>query len=513
MVALRAGLVLVLPCVAASPASALTVGIGDQHPGAFSDPRLVALKLRSARLVVPWDAAVSEPSAVRAWLAAVAADGMTPHVAFEHLSTDRCPARPCALPSRAAYGAAVRAFIAAFPQVRTYTAWNEANHVPQPTAPAPEAAAGYYDELRSACAACTIVAGDVLDSGSFVAWLRRFRSAAGSDARLWGLHNDSDVTYGTTSGTVAVLAAVPGTLWLEETGGIVVRRVTGGGVALASDEGRAAAAISRAFAIARARPRIVRMYVYQRRAGASDLFDSGLVRPDGSARPSLAALSRGLGDVTWRASWSSRGRLVLRGACVAACAGRVRLALRSFRAVRRFSAPPGGTALLRVRVSATLRSTLRRAYSRRIVVSAGTTPDRAPSWPSLTQPGGTTHVQAPPARRRRHRRPRAVQRERRVSLRRRHVRRHVSVVVLVDLVVVIDRHHRHHAPPLRANAPHPGLSETSTPAVRGCAAIRTLSAEGGALQTSSRIEFRRSPPPEAPPEGGDLRLRTVRPQT
>jgi hypothetical protein len=65
--------------------AALTVGIGDQQPGAFSDQRLLGLGVSHARLVVPRDAATSEPATVQAWLDATAAAGMTPHVAFEHL--------------------------------------------------------------------------------------------------------------------------------------------------------------------------------------------------------------------------------------------------------------------------------------------------------------------------------------------------------------------------------------------------------------------------------------------
>jgi hypothetical protein len=88
----------------------------------------------------------------------------------------------------------VRRFVARFPQVRTYTTWNEANHVSQPVADRPEAVAGYYEELRAACARCTTVAGDLLDSGTYVGWLRRFRAATATSPRLWRLHNYSDVT-------------------------------------------------------------------------------------------------------------------------------------------------------------------------------------------------------------------------------------------------------------------------------------------------------------------------------
>jgi Glycosyl hydrolase catalytic core len=324
----------------AAPASAaLTVGIGDQQPAAYAHARLRALKLPTARMIVPWDAATSQPEKVAAWLAAVQAAGMAPHVAFEHLSTDRCPGSPCVLPSRAQYRAAITAFRAKFPQVRTFTAWNEANHVSQPTATRPEAAAGYYDELKAACPACTVVAGDVLDSGSYLNWLRRFQAATPGDPQLWGLHNYSDVTYGTTSGTDAVLGAVPGVLWLEETGGIVVRCDGAGRVLLAGDEARAARAVSAAFELARTRPRIERMYVYQWRAGLTDPFDAGLLRPDGSERASYAAFAAGVRSlapkaaaspgVTWKASWS-KGRLILRLKCaVAPCRGKVTVRLRS----------------------------------------------------------------------------------------------------------------------------------------------------------------------------------------
>jgi hypothetical protein len=123
---------------------------------------------------------------VQAWLSAVAAAGLRPHVAFEHARGTNCPDAPCSAPRRTAYGRAVRAFVARFPQVRTYTTWNEANHGSQPVTFRPEAVAGYYEELGAACPRCTVVAGDVLDSGSYIDWIRRFRAATASSPRLWG---------------------------------------------------------------------------------------------------------------------------------------------------------------------------------------------------------------------------------------------------------------------------------------------------------------------------------------
>jgi hypothetical protein len=186
------------------------VGLADQQPASYADPRARALGLRYARLTVPWDAATSQPQAV----------------------------------------------------------------------------AAYYDELRAACAGCTVVAGDVLDSGSYRRWLERFLRASTTTPRLWGLHDYGDVTYGRTTGVDTVLATVPGALWIEETGGLVALRNAAGRATFAATEASAATAIDRAFAIAAARPRIARMYVYQWRAHGGDRFDAGSCAP--TAAPARA---------------------------------------------------------------------------------------------------------------------------------------------------------------------------------------------------------------------------------
>ncbi|MCW2992604.1 MAG: hypothetical protein JWQ18_99, partial [Conexibacter sp.] len=381
-------LVLLVLAVAAPAAHAIVaVGLGDQKAASFSDARVRALGLRYARLIVPWDAATSEPALVDQWLAAVAAAGMRPHVAFEHLRGDGCPGRPCVVPSRAQYGAAIRRFVARFPSVKTYTTWNEANHASQPVASDPEAVAGYYDELRAACPSCTVVAGDVLDSGSYASWLRRFLAASDTTPRLWGLHDYGDVTYGRTSGVDTVLGIVPGTLWVEETGGLVTLRNGAGRTTFSTTEALAATAIDRAFALAATRPRIARMYVYEWMAFPNDAFDAGLVRPDGSARPSLTALQRNLATlasaaaaaavkpVRWSATWSRAHarQLVLEASCpttVVRCAGTVTVTLRTraagaARASFARVASRRGYATTSARRSVTMRITLSRKAWRR----------------------------------------------------------------------------------------------------------------------------------------------------
>ena len=371
--------------VVASAAHAAVVGLADQQPESYADPRARALGLRHARLTVPWDAATSEPQAVATWLRAVRAAGMAPHIAFEHLATDRCPGQPCTTPTAAQYGAAIRRFVARFPQVRTYTTWNEANHATQPVADDPEVVAAYYRSLRAACPGCTIVAGDVLDSGSYRRWLQRFLRASTTTPRLWGLHDYGDVTYGRTTGVDTLLATVPGKLWIEETGGLVAIRNAAGRQTLAVDEAAAATAVDRAFAIAAANPRVARMYVYQWRANAGDRFDAGLVRPDGPARPSYAALARDLAAqnaVRWTATWSMRraGRLLLRATCTTTdrvCRGRVtvaiagrRVAVRAYRTSARHQ-----TAGVHVDVARARRGTRRVALAARASL---------PSFPAQT---------------------------------------------------------------------------------------------------------------------------------
>ena len=384
---------LLLALLAPAPAHAVTVGLAEQTAASFADDRLRALGLRHARLVAPWDAALTEPARVQAWLDAVAAAGARRRPGGPSRRLDRCPGSPCLVPSAAQFRAAVAAFVARWPQVRTYTAWNEANHESQPVAGRPEHAAVLWGELVAACPGCTVVAGDVLDSGSYVRWLERFQAAAPGAPRLWGLHNYGDVTYGRTTGTDAVLAAVDGEVWIEETGGIVTLRDAAGRVTLATDEARAARAIDAAFAIAATRPRVTRLSFYHWRAGAADRFDAGLTRPDGTLRPSFYALAAQLGAQgpaapapavgadpapRWRARWS-RGRLVLRGTCRApdrVCRGRVRVALQTTRAgrttaavlasrtVRTAGARPRQTIV--VRVPARLRARARAAATRRL---------------------------------------------------------------------------------------------------------------------------------------------------
>lgn len=272
------------------------VGISDEDPDTFRDPRFLALGMRYARLITPWNAVFTEPDRLDAWLQAARAAGIDPMVAFNHARSDMCPARPCRLPSTAQYAAAFRAFHLEYPWVRTIQPWNEANHQSQPTGKNPKRAAQYYNVIRAACHGCTITAADVLDSPNLKRWLATFKRFAKGKPRLWGLHNYTDTNRFRSAGTKMMLRLVRGQVWLTETGGIVSFTTASGKVALKPNELRARRAIDFLFRLARSSPRITRVYVYQwRKTQPGDRFDAGLVAPDDAPRASLAALRRQLG--------------------------------------------------------------------------------------------------------------------------------------------------------------------------------------------------------------------------
>src|SRR4051812_4607634 len=206
---------------AAAPARALTVGIADNKPDMFADPRFGAAGIRIARLSVGWDA-LSSPwqlAEIDAWLGAAQAAGVEPLVSFGHSRTDR---RSLPTPERFLFE--FRRFRARYPWVRDFATWNEANHCGEPTCHRPPLVAAYYRKLRRECPGCRILAAEVLDQPNMVRWVRSFRHTAHEEPRYWGLHNYIDANRGRVRGTRRLLRAVKGQIWFTETGGIVARR-------------------------------------------------------------------------------------------------------------------------------------------------------------------------------------------------------------------------------------------------------------------------------------------------
>ena len=120
---LLAFLVLAAPAAAQAPA----VGIGDQHPEMFSDPAFRALGVKHSRYVLEWDWYRTRRSraATDWWMSSARGAGVTPFVAF---SRNWRPSGQRRLPSLRLYRKSFRLFRARYPQVRDFSAWNEANH-------------------------------------------------------------------------------------------------------------------------------------------------------------------------------------------------------------------------------------------------------------------------------------------------------------------------------------------------------------------------------------------------
>jgi hypothetical protein len=284
---------LVLLVLAAPAAARPVVGIGDQHPHMFSDPDFVRLGVTNSRFQLAWDwyrdpAAIAETDA---WIAAARTAGVKPMVAFNRTWRSGGERK---LPSLTLYKKSFRLFRARYPDVREFSAWNEANHSLQPTSRKPRAAALYFNAMRRGCPSCTIVAADVLDSNDMLGWIKTFKRYA-PKARIWGVHNYKDANDGTNS-TKALLKAVRGQVWLTETGGILRLKPQPGsrGNGRRSSQAKQAAAVKRVYKIAGSSRRITRIYFYEWQAQPKQRWDSAFLTADGSLRPAYHALKRGL---------------------------------------------------------------------------------------------------------------------------------------------------------------------------------------------------------------------------
>ncbi len=295
--ALALALLSVLACLGTVAAQAQAgvplVGIADQKPEMFSDPLFGELGVRTARLVVPWDAMDGgfERTELFAWLGAARAAGVTPLLSFGH---SRRLGREKLRPSPAALQRQFRRVRVNFPWVTEFVTWNEPNHCSQPLCRRPELAARYFDALTRACARCTILGAEVLDTPNMASWVRRFRAAAKHEPRAWGLHNYVDANRFGTKGTRTLLRVTRGKIWFTETGGIVSRTAR---AKIPFEESPSHAADATRWLFDRLvplSPRIRRVYLYHwNPAGPRDKWDSALINPHGRPREAFrVALAR-----------------------------------------------------------------------------------------------------------------------------------------------------------------------------------------------------------------------------
>ena len=291
--------------------AAVKGGIGDQNATTFSDPHFTALKIKRTRLIVPFDAIFKNPGGVDGWVKAALAAKVEPLIAFNPSQGSHCPAKPCSVPSVAAYTKALKAWRKKYPKVKLFNFWNETNSPTQPTGPSRPAvlkktAALYRAALKVCGRKCTVTGPDILDlafdqkSGQKRAkkWVSMFLKYAKKTPALWGFHNYGDTNYRKTTGTKFFLKRLvrKGKVWITETGGVVqFRTSTGKKTPLSKyDEKRAAKGVAFAYTLAnKFKSRIQRRYYYQwRKNNAGDFFDAGITAFDGSLRPSYAELKK-----------------------------------------------------------------------------------------------------------------------------------------------------------------------------------------------------------------------------
>lgn len=294
--ALACALSLCLLAPVASEARTL-IGIGDQWPAMFQSPLYQDLNVPVVRYIAPYDAMSVRTDRVNAqnFLAHAHEAGARILVAFYH--SRRHPMR---IPSTSAYQRAVQRFVKAFPYVREYQPWNEANRGTLPgqfASPNAHQAAQEYMALRHVCHGCTVTGLDLLDGSNMrpsLRYLRAFQRYAHPAPRIWGLHNYSDTNRHSSTRTRAVLAATHGQVWLTETGGIVKfgRNFPGG----RRGQRRAASALRFMFSLASSNPRITRLYIFQWTGSPSSArFDAGLTNPNGTARPGYHVVADHIG--------------------------------------------------------------------------------------------------------------------------------------------------------------------------------------------------------------------------
>jgi hypothetical protein len=290
--------VLLAALVAVPAAQAkVRVGISEQFPAMFDQPTWAQLKLERVRYIVPWDyfKFPGQHSEVTGFMNAARLHEQEVLVTFAanrscFVDNKYSKKKACKAPSQKAYKAAVKGFRTEFPYAKTFTPWNEVNHISQPTYRKPKLAASYYKSLKSVCTGCTVMAADVLDSSDVKTYLRRFLRASKGAGRIWGLHNYKDVNRRQSKGVKTVLSVVKGQVWLTETGGIVNFKPS-----FKYSLKRAASATKYMFKLARKYPRVKRIYVYRWYGELrSARFDAGLVNRDGSARPALKQFKKGI---------------------------------------------------------------------------------------------------------------------------------------------------------------------------------------------------------------------------
>jgi hypothetical protein len=287
----------------ASASAAFKIGISENSPAMFSDPLFTGLGVKTVRVVVPWNVMSANDGrlpGLQQYVSQADAQGVRVLVSFEHISGDAslCFRRAnfrkpmCQIPKLADYEREMRAFMAAFPTVKTISPWNEINHFTQGTSRDPRAAARFTDKWRQICPSCTIVAADVLDQADNPAaknptfratsrYIKRFRSFLKAPRTICGIHNYSDVNRFRSTGTKALMKALGcKQYWFTETGGLYKfgsfwsKKTKKGCKTSASCQLKATKYV---FSLAQANKKVKLVLIYTWFGAVTPRFDAGLV--------------------------------------------------------------------------------------------------------------------------------------------------------------------------------------------------------------------------------------------
>ena len=286
---------------APAAAPALVVGIADQKPDMFSDPRFDMLGIKHARVNVGWDVMTSDwqVAELDRWMFFARLQNVEPLVSFGHSRTKRR-----ALPTPSRFKHEFIRFRNRYPWVRTFATWNEANHCGEPTCNRAKLVASYWRKLRQACGRCTILAAELLDMPNMLRWVREFRRYSRVEPKYWGLHNYVEANRFHDTSLKKLLRRVRGQVWLTEIGGIVKRRRKKKYTVKAIPESEAHARRVTTYLFEELLPlnkRITRAYIYHwNTATARDAWDSALIGPDDRVRPAFWVLFRRLRDLRSR---------------------------------------------------------------------------------------------------------------------------------------------------------------------------------------------------------------------
>jgi len=285
--------------VPSSASAAYTLGVSDQQARVFSSPLFKPLKFKAARYIAPYDVMSSpaDEAILRDWIAGARRQRVRILLSLEK---SRQPGKERHLPSVSEYTRELRKIKAAFPFIREFSPWNEANRFQsssntagQPTKGQERRLAQFYMAARKVFGKrTTYVALDLLDEQNVnktITFMRKFLRYARPRPSVLGFHNYSDTNRSSQTRTKRVLRAWGRTVWLTETGGIV--RL---GRAFPFSTSRAARALGCMFDIARDNKRVKRLYVYQFHGDAPGArFDAGLTDVSGTVkRPGYTVVQR-----------------------------------------------------------------------------------------------------------------------------------------------------------------------------------------------------------------------------